>query len=137
MADSAKPKLLSSGNPQIPKGEGDAPVQSYIAAMPGWKRDIGHRLDTLVEQACPDVVKAVKWNTPLYGNDGGWFFAMYCYKKFVKLTFTRGTSLTPMPPGESRIEGTRYFRIYEGDMLDEAQIGDWLKQAGDLPGVKF
>ncbi|PVA10829.1 histidine kinase [Pelagivirga sediminicola] len=137
MSDSSEPRLLSSGNPQIPKGEGDAPVQAYISAMPGWKQDIGRRLDALVGEVFPEAVKAVKWNTPLYGNDGGWFFAMYCYKKFVKLTFTRGTDLTPMPPGESKVEGTRYFSIYEDDGLDKAQMTDWLKQASGLPGVRF
>ncbi len=105
------PKLLSSGNPHIPKGEGDGPVQAYIAAMPGWKHDVGRRLDAIVEREFPDVVKAVKWNTPLYGNAGGWFFAMYCFKKYLQLTFPTGTSLDPMPPKESKVEGTRYFAI--------------------------
>jgi hypothetical protein len=137
MSDKTQPRLLSSGNPQIPKGEGDAPVQAYIAAMPGWKSDIGRRLDKIVVRVFPGVKKAVKWNTPLYGKDDGWFFAMYCYKKYIQLTFMRGTSLTPMPPGSSKMEGTRYFSIHEDEALDEAQIADWLRQAVTLPGKAF
>jgi hypothetical protein len=137
MSDKTQPRLLSSGNPQIPKGEGDAPVQAYIAAMPGWKSDIGRRLDEIVVRVFPGVKKAVKWNTPLYGKDDGWFFAMYCYKKYIQLTFMRGTSLTPMPPGSSKMEGTRYFSIHEDEALDEAQIADWLRQAVTLPGKAF
>ena len=130
------PKLLSSGNPQIPKGEGDAPVQAYIAAMPGWKHDVGKRLDALISGAVPDVCKAVKWNTPLYGlEDQGWFTAYYCYKKYVQVTFFRGTSLRPVPPGESKTPDTRYFKIYENDVLDEAQLLDWMQQASVLPGA--
>ncbi len=137
MSDKTQPRLLSSGNPQIPKGEGDAPVQAYIAAMPGWKSEIGRRLDEIVVRVFPGVKKAVKWNTPLYGKEDGWFFAMYCYKKYVQLTFMRGTSLTPVPPGTSKVEGTRYFSIHEDDDLDEAQIADWLRQAIALPGKAF
>lgn len=137
MSDANQPRLLSSGNPQIPKGEGDAPVQAYIAAMPGWKSGVGRRLDAIVERVFPGVKKAVKWNTPLYGKDDGWFFAMYCYKKYIQLTFMRGTSLTPVPPGTSKMEGTRYFSIHEDDDLDEAQITDWLRQAITLPGKAF
>lgn len=137
MADDENPKLLSSGNPQIPKGDGDGPVQAYIAAMPGWKRDIGRRVDALVERAFPEVRKAVKWNTPLYGKDDGWFFSMYCYKRYVQLTFMRGTSLSPVPPKSSKVEGTRYFSIYEDDELDEALIEDWVRQACRLPGVSL
>ncbi|WP_371823904.1 DUF1801 domain-containing protein [Phyllobacterium sp. 628] len=137
MSDADEPKLLSSGNPQIAKGEGNAPVQAYIAAMPGWKRQIGRRIDDIVDRVFPDVQKAVKWNTPLYGKEDGWFFAMYCYKKYVQLTFMRGRSLTPVPPVASKVEGTRYFSIYEDDVLDETQIADWLKQATKLPGVKL
>ncbi|MAL78125.1 MAG: histidine kinase [Sneathiella sp.] len=137
MSETDKPKLLSSGNPQIPKGDGDMPVQAYIAAMPGWKQDIGKQLDAIVEQVFPDVQKAVKWNTPLYGNADGWFFAMYCYKKYVQLTFTRGTSLTPVPPVASKVEGTRYVNIHENDDWNKAQITDWIQQASLLPGVKF
>ena len=138
MSDKKEPVILSSGNPQIAKGDGDAPVQAYIAAMPGWKSDIGRRLDALVERIVPGVHKAVKWNTPLYGiKNEGWFFAIYCYKKYVQLTFFRGTSLKPVPPGASKNKETRYFNIYEEDELDEAQIGDWVKQASELPGEKL
>lgn len=137
MNEANEPKLLSSGNPQIPMGEGNASVQAYIAAMPGWKRPIGHRVDAIVERVFPDVRKAVKWNTPLYGREDGRFLAMYCYKKYVQLTFMRGTSLTPIPPVSSKVDGTRYFNIYEGDVLDEAQIADWVLQASNLPGVKL
>lgn len=132
-----EPKLLSSGNPQIPKGEGNAPVQMYIAAMPGWKCGIGRRVDTIVERAFPDVRKAVKWNTPLYGKEDGWFLAMYCYRKYVQLTFMSGTSLLPMPPKASKVEGTRYLDIHEDDGLDEAQVAAWIEQASRLPGVKL
>ena len=138
MSGKKAPVLLSSGNPQIPKGEGDGPVQAYIAAMPGWKSEVGRRLDALVGRLVPGVRKAVKWNTPLYGSEGGgWFFAMYCYKNYVQLTFFRGTSLTPVPPVASKTEGTRYFNIYEDDELDEARIGDWVTQASKLPGEKL
>ena len=135
MSKDAKPKLLSSGNPQIPKGDGDGPVQAYIAAMPGWKSDIGRRLDAIVEQAFPEVTKAVKWNTPLYGKDDGWIFSMYCYKRYVQLTFMRGTSLSPVPPKSSKTEETRYLDIHEEDELDERQIEEWIRQASRLPGV--
>lgn len=137
MSDTNEPKLLSSGNPQIPMGEGDAPVQAYIAAMPGWKRQIGRRIDAIVTRVCPDVQKAVKWNTPLYGNEDGRFFAMYCYKNYVQLTFMCGTSLTPVPPVSSKVDGTRYVNIHENDVLDEALIADWIVQASRLPGVKL
>jgi hypothetical protein len=135
MSNGNEPKLLSSGNPQIPKGEGNVPA--YISAMPGWKSHIGIRIDGIVEQVFPGVQKAVKWNTPLYGKEDGWFLAMYCYKKYVQLTFMRGTSLTPVPPMGSKVEGVRYFNIYEGDDLDERQIADWVKQASTHPGKKL
>ncbi|HKY14299.1 MAG TPA: DUF1801 domain-containing protein, partial [Microthrixaceae bacterium] len=116
----AKPNLLSGGNPQIPKGEGDAPVQAYIAAIPGWKRDIGRRLDALIVEAVPDVQKAVKWNSPFYGNEGeGWFVSFHCFTNYMKVTFFRGTSLRPVPSGESTTSETRYYDIHEGE-LDEA-----------------
>lgn len=137
MSDKRKPALLSSGNPQIPKGIGDEPVQAYIAAMPGWKRDIGRRVDDIVERAYPQVRKAVKWNTPLYGKQDGWFLTMYCYKRYVQLAFLRGTSLTPMPSGTSKVEGTRYFNVYEDDDLDEAQVEAWVRQASALPGTEL
>ncbi|WP_343040565.1 DUF1801 domain-containing protein [Nitratireductor arenosus] len=137
MREKNKPKLLSSGNPQISKGEGNAPVQAYIAAMPGWKSDIGRRLDQIVERTYPAVRKAVKWNTPLYGKEDGWFLAMYCYRKYVQLTFMRGTSLEPVPPVASKVEGTRYVNFHENDALDEARIADWVRQASCLPGAKL
>jgi hypothetical protein len=137
MTGTNKAKLLSSTNPQIPKGDGNEPVQAYIAAMPDWKSDIGRRIDTLVEQVFPSVRKAVKWNTPLYGKEDGWFLAMYCYKKYVQITFMQGTSLTPMPPVTSKVEDIRYLNIHEDDQLDEAQLTDWIRQANKLPGKKL
>ena len=134
----AKPVLLTGGNPQIAKACGDAPVRAYIAAMPGWKRGIGRRLDAMIERVVPGVSKAVKWNQPLYGIEGqGWFLSLYCFTKYVKVTFFRGTSLRPVPPGESKHKEVRYFHIYEDDTLDEAQLVDWVKQASQLPGEKL
>ena len=130
-----KPTLLSGGNPQIAKGDGDAPVQAYIAAMPGWKSDVGRRLDALVTQTVPGVRKAVKWNSPFYGVEGqGWFLSVHCFTKYVKVAFFRGASLRPVPPGPSKDKDTRYIDIREGDELDEAQMADWVKQAAALPG---
>jgi hypothetical protein len=131
----AKPTLLAGGNPQIPKGEGDAPVQAYIAAMPGWKRDVGRCLDALIVRTVPDVHKAVKWNSPFYGIEGdGWFLNFHCFTKYVKVAFFRGTSLRPLPPGESKSKDVRYLDIHEHDQLDEVQLADWVKQASQLPG---
>jgi hypothetical protein len=131
----SKPVLLAGGNPQIAKAEGDAPVQAYIAAMPGWKRDVGRRLDTLIVRTVPDVHKAVKWNSPFYGSEGqGWFLNFHCFTKYVKVAFFRGTSLRPVPPGESKNNETRYLDIHEDDQFDEAQFADWVKQACQLPG---
>lgn len=131
-------RLLSGGNPQIAKGDGDAPVQAYIAAMPGWKRDIGRRLDTLITRTVPGVHKAVKWNTPLYGIAGqGWFLSFHCFTKYVKVAFFRGTSLRPIPPGESRTKDTRYLDIYEDDQFDEIQFAAWVKRASELPGERM
>lgn len=128
-------KLLSGGNPQIAKADGDAPVQAYIAAMPGWKRDLGHRLDALIVRTLPGVRKAVKWNSPLYGmEDQGWFLGVHCFTRYVKVTFFRGTSLRPVPPGASKGKDTRYIDIREGDELDETQLASWVKQAAALPG---
>jgi hypothetical protein len=136
MADK-KPKLLAGGNPQIPKGDGDEPVQAYIAAMPGWKHDIGRRLDDLIVEAVPEVQKAVKWNSPLYGVDGEtWFLSYHCYDKYVKVTFFRGTSLDPVPPGESKTPETRYLDIREDDEFED-QFVDWVKQASKLPGERL
>jgi hypothetical protein len=131
----AKPALLAGGNPQIAKADGDAPVQAYIAAMPGWKRDVGHRLDALIVRTVPGVRKAVKWNSPLYGVEGqGWFLGIHTFTNYVKVAFFRGTSLRPVPPGESKSKDTRYLGIHEGDQLDEAQLAGWVKQASQLPG---
>jgi hypothetical protein len=130
--------LLSGGNPQIPKGDGDAPVQAYIAAMPGWKRAVGKRLDALITAAVPKVTKAVKWNTPFYGLEGnGWFTAFHCFDKYIKVSFFRGTSLSPVPPGTSKQKEVRYLDVYEDPGLDEAQFKDWVKQASKLPGEKL
>lgn len=134
----AKPALLSGGNPQIPLGYGDAPVQAYIAAMPGWKTDLGRRLDALIEGAVPGVQKAVKWNSPFYGVEGqGWFLSFHCFTKYVKVAFFRGASLNPIPPGASKSQDTRYLDIHENDELDEAQFADWVKQASQLPGERM
>jgi hypothetical protein len=127
--------LLSGGNPQIAKADGDAPVQAYIAAMPGWKSDLGKRLDALIVRHVPHVQKAVRWNSPFYGVEGqGWFLSFHCFTHYVKVTFFRGTSLQPMPPGPSKDPNTRYVDIRESDALDEAQWASWLKQAAALPG---
>ena len=131
----AKPKLLSGGNPQIPKGDGDGPVQAYIAAMPEWKSDVGRWLDALVVRTVPDVKKAVKWNSPFYGLAGqGWFLSFHTFTKYVKVTFFRGASLSPLPPGESKDPNTRYLNIREHDKLDEELVASWIRQAAALPG---
>lgn len=133
-----KPVLLSGGNPQIPKGYGDGPIKAYIAAMPGWKSDIGGRLDALVEKTVPNVYKAVKWNSPFYGIEGeGWFLSYHCFAKYIKLTFFRGTSLDPVPPVASKTPETRYFHIHEGEALDEARLSSWIRQASRLPGERM
>lgn len=134
-AKGAAPRLLAGGNPQVAKGYGDAPVQAYIAAMPGWKSEVGRRLDALIERSVPGVRKAVKWNSPLYGVEGqGWFLGIHCFTNYVKVAFFRGTSLRPVPPGESKSEGTRYLDIREDDQIDEARLADWVRQASELPG---
>jgi len=133
----AKPKLLSGGNPQIPKGDGAAPVRAFIEAMPGWKRDVGRRLDALVERAVPGVRKAVRWNSPFYGVEGrGWFLGVHCLTKYVKLAFFRGASLEPPPPVASTQEDVRYVHIHEADEIDEALLTRWIKQAAKLPGTE-
>jgi hypothetical protein len=130
--------LLSGGNPQIAKGYGDEPVQAYLDAMPGWKRDVGRRLDALIVRTVPDVRKAVKWNSPLYGLEGrGWFLSMHCFTRYVKVAFFRGTSLRPIPPGPSKQKDVRYLDIYENDSLDEARFADWVRQASQLPGERM
>ena len=137
-AAKAEPKLLSGGNPQIAKGYGDAPVRAYIAAMPGWKREIGGRLDALIERAVPGVNKAVKWNSPFYGVEGeGWFVSFHCFTRYIKVAFFRGLSLDPVPPGESRSRDTRYLDIHEDGAFDEAQFSAWVKQASQLPGERM
>jgi hypothetical protein len=131
----ARPILLTGGNPQIAKAAGDAPVQAYIAAMPGWKSDVGRRLDALITRTVPGVRKEVKWNSPLYAVEGqGWFFGMRCFTKYVKLVFFRGKLLRPAPPGESKTKDVRYFDIREDDALDETQLVSWIRQAASLPG---
>jgi len=136
MAD--KPVLLSGGNPQIAKGDGDAPVQAYIAAMPGWKRDLGRQIDALIVRTVPGVRKAVKWNSPFYGAPelDGWFLSYHCFTKYVKVTFFRGTSLRPVPPGASTHKEVRYLDIHEGG-LGEAQFVAWVQQASRLPGEQL
>lgn len=135
--NASKPKLLSGGNPQIPLGYGDAPVQAYIAAMPGWKRDVGQRMDDIITRAVPEVQKAVKWNSPFYGiEDQGWFVSYHCFTKYIKVTFFRGTSLSPVPPVGSKQAEVRYFHIHEGDAFED-QFTDWVKQASRLPGEKL
>jgi len=131
----AKPKLLSGGNPQIAMADGDAPVQAYISAMPGWKRELGKRLDALIVRSVPNVQKAVKWNSPFYGIEGqGWFLGLHTFTRYVKVAFFRGASLRPLPPGASKGKDTRYIDVHEGDELDEAQFSSWVKQAAALPG---
>jgi hypothetical protein len=131
----AKPKLLAGGNPQIAKADGNVPVQAYIAAMPGWKRDVGRRLDALIVRTVPNVRKAVRWNSPFYGTEGhGWFLGIHCLTKYVKVAFFNGTSLRPVPPVESKNEGTRYFHIREEDQFDEELVASWIRQASELPG---
>jgi hypothetical protein len=133
-----KPVLLSGGNPQIPKGEGDGPVKAYLAAMPGWKRDVGRRLDALIVRTVPGVRKAVKWNSPFYGiGDEGWFLSFHCMTKYIKVAFFRGTSLRPPPPGASKQKEVRYLDVYEDEPLEEARFADWVKQASRLPGARM
>jgi hypothetical protein len=134
----AKPALLAGGNPQIAKADGDAPVQAYISAMPGWKRDVGRRLDALIARTVPNVRKAVKWNSPFYGVDGqGWMLSFHCFTRYVKVAFFRGTSLRPLPPAASKHKAVRYLDIHEDDELDEAQLAAWIKQASQLPGERM
>jgi hypothetical protein len=139
VADAAvsAPKFLSGGNPQIPKGYGDGPVQAYIAAMPDWKRPLGERLDALIEAAVPGVKKAVKWNSPFYGvEEGLWFLSFHCFNRYVKVAFFKGEAMDPTPPGTSEQKNVRYLDIHEGE-LDEARFSDWVKQAASLPGEKM
>jgi hypothetical protein len=131
-----EPVLLSGGNPQIPKGDGDAPVQAYVSAMPGWKQDVGRRLDALIGRTVPGVRRAVKWNQPLYGaDDDGWFVSFRCFTQYVKITFFRGADLDPVPPGAGKQPDARWLDVHEDDDLDEAQLVAWIDQAARLPGA--
>lgn len=134
----ATPKLLSGGNPQIPKGYGDAPVQAYLDATPGWKQDVGRRIDAIITRNVPGVAKAVKWNSPLYGVEQGvWFLGVHCMTKYVKVAFFRGALLKPNPPETSKQKDVRYFHIHEDDDFNESRFADWVKQASKLPGEKM
>lgn len=136
--DDSQPKLLSGGNPQIPKGDGDEPVQAYLAAMPGWKHAVGRQLDELIVRTVPEVRKAVRWNTPFYGiEDRGWFLGFHCFDKYIKVSFLNGASLQPPPPVESKQEAVRYLHVHEDDDLDEAQFAAWVQQACSLPGEQL
>lgn len=130
-----QPKLLAGGNPQIPKADGDAPVQAYISAMPAWKSDIGRWLDRLIVDTVPNVTKAVKWNSPFYGIENeGWFLNLHCFTKYVKVTFFRGASLTPLPPGNPKDPDARHYDIHEHDDLEQDLWASWITQAAGLPG---
>lgn len=134
----AKPKLLTGGNPQIAKGYGDEPVQAYIAALPGWKKAVGQRVDELIVEAVPNLHKAVKWNSPFYGKEGdGWFVSYHAMTRYIKIAFFRGTSLKPLPPVESKQTNVRYLHIHEDEAFDEAQFTKWIKQASKLPGERL
>lgn len=132
------PKLLSGGNPQIPKGFGDAPVQAWMAAVPGWKSAAMARVDALVVANAPGVRKAVKWNSPLYGmEEGTWFMGVHAFDRYLKVSFFNGAALEPTPPETSRQKSVRYFHIREDEPMDEAQMADWIRQAAALPGEKM
>lgn len=134
-ADGSGPKLLSGGNPQIPKGDGDEPVQAYIEAMPGWKHDVGRRLDELIVEVVPDVRKAVRWNSPFYGVEGmGWFASFHCLTNYVKVTFFNGVSLDPEPPESSKDPNARYVHVLAEGVADEPQVKEWIRQSAALPG---
>ncbi|MFT3806339.1 DUF1801 domain-containing protein [Arenimonas sp.] len=136
---SAKPKLLAGDNPQIPKGEGDAPVQAWLAAIPGWKREVARRVDALAAKAVPDLRKAVKYNSPLYGAAGrdDWFMSQHCFTNYVKVAFFHGVALDPLPPGTSKQERVRYLDIREGDIIDEKTFVAWARQASRLSGERL
>jgi hypothetical protein len=134
----ARPRLLSGGNPQIAKGFGNAPARAYIAAVPGWKRKVARQVDALITRTVPGVKKAVKWNSPFYGVEPGhWFLSFHCFANYLKLTFFCGTSLTPMPPGTSKVKNVRYLDIREDEPIDETRLAAWIKQASQLPGEKL
>ncbi len=133
-ADGAS-KQLSGSNPQNAKGDGNGPMQQNLEALAGWKRDVGVTLDQLIVRTLPNVRKAVRWNTPFYGIEGqGWFLGFHCITKYMKVAFLNGGSLKPLPPVESKQPSVRYFHIYDGDVIDEDQFADWLRQAAELPG---
>ena len=137
-SDNGSPRLLSGGNPQIAKGYGDEPVQAYIAAMPGWKSDVGRRVDAIIARTVPDVRKAVKWNSPLYGmQDNVWFLGIHVYTKYIKVAFFRGAALKPVPPSTSKQKDVRYLDIRENDDFDEEQFANWVEQASRLLGEKM
>ena len=128
-------RLLSGGNPQIPKADGDEPVQAYIAAMPGWKHDVGRYLDDLIVRTVPEVRKAVRWNTPFYGIEGsGWFVSFHCFTRYIKVAWHNGASLDPPPPETSKHEDIRYSHIHEHEQVEEALLASWIQQASALPG---
>ncbi len=134
----SEPVLLSGGNPQIAKADGDAPVQAYLAAMPGWKSDVGRRLDALIERTVPNVCKAVRWNSPFYGVAGnGWFLSFHCFTRYIKVTFLNGALLRPVPPVASKDPNTRYLHLHEDEPFDEERLVDWIRQAAELPGEKL
>lgn len=134
-ARAASPRLLAGGNPQIAKADGDAPVQAYLSALPGWKREAGRRLDALIVRSVPGVRKAVKWNSPFYGIEGqGWFLAVHAFTRYLKVTFFRGASLRPLPPGPSKSKDVRTLDLHEGEEVDEARFAAWVRQAAALPG---
>ncbi|WP_134726391.1 DUF1801 domain-containing protein [Paracoccus luteus] len=136
--DTPRPRLLAGGNPQIPKGYGDAPVAAWLDAAPGWKQDAARELDRLIVAAVPGVAKAVKWNSPLYGpGDGGWFLGLHCLTRYIKVAFFRGAQLDPPPPEPSRQDEVRYWHLHEGETVDAARFTDWVRQASRLPGVKM
>lgn len=137
MSETGKPTHSSSTNPYIPKGDGDEAVQAYISAMPGWKSALGKRIDDTVQEVFPEVRKQVRWNTPFFGKDDGWFLAIYCYRTYVQITFLTGSSLDPMPPKASKVDGVRYLNIHEGDALDTNQLASWVRQALKLPGQEL
>lgn len=138
-ASAPGPRLLSGDNPQIPKGDGDAPVRAYLDAIPGWKQAVANRIDALVAEVVPGVRRAVRWNSPFYGAPGveGWFASMHCFTRYVKVTFFRGSALAPPPPGPSRHPDTRYLDVYEQPGLDEASLIEWIRQAALLPGERL
>ncbi|WP_420556096.1 DUF1801 domain-containing protein [Roseovarius sp.] len=137
MSETGKPTHSSSTNPYIPKGDGDEAVQAYISATPGWKSALGKRIDDTVQEVFPEVRKQVRWNTPFFGKDDGWFLAIYCYRTYVQITFLTGSSLDPMPPKASKVDGVRYLNIHEGDALDTNQLASWVRQALKLPGQEL